>query len=202
MTNNCAEVADPELGQDQSEIQAETAETSDAKPSLAFRFEEILVQCKVEAECLDNLSWEELEKREKVARVLAAMGFISKGSRYRDCHTTAIPVDCMACGEKYFSRYRCTLRYCKYCGPWHFSRLMQKYREPIARLITEHSSQRGCTLATLDFTLRAYDRMPCHDEPRRLSRLVRHWFKRMSPEHTLWGCIFAVETGHELAVKH
>ena len=44
--------------------------------------------------------------------------------------------------------------------------------------------------------------MPDTDEPRRLNRLVRRWFKRSMTKDELWGCIFAVETGHELAVKH
>jgi hypothetical protein len=126
MMNNCLEVEDPELSQDRcSETQA-----PEGHQSLTERFEAVLAQCKVEAECLDNLFWEELDEREKTARLLDAMGFHSKGSRYRDCYATAIPVDCVACGEKYFSRYRCTLRYCEHCGPWHFSRLMQKYRAP------------------------------------------------------------------------
>ena len=38
--------------------------------------------------------------------------------------------------EKYFSRYHYTLRYCEYCGPWHFLQLMKKYRAPITELIT------------------------------------------------------------------
>jgi hypothetical protein len=79
---------------------------------------------------------------------------------------------------------------------------MEKYREPIARLISEQLSQRGRTLAKLNFTVRAYDRMPNRDQPGRLMKLVRRWFKRMMSKNTVWGCIFAVETGHELAVKH
>src|SRR5262249_27150703 len=98
--------------------------------------------------------------------------------------------------------YQCTLRYCEQCGPHHFSRLMENYREPISRLISEQPSQRGRTLAKVSFSVRAYDRMPCADAPRRLNELVRQWFKQMMPDGSLWGCIFATETGHELAVKH
>ncbi len=197
MTNNCLAVAESELPQDHPETEA-----ADVQQSLAEHFEEARARCKDEAGCLDNLLWEELDEREKAARLLAAMGFASKATRYRDCHVTAVPVDCPACRERYFSRYRCTLRYCEHCGRMHFSRIMEKYREPISRLIAAQPSQRGYTLAMLTFTLRAYDRMPDRSEPRRLNKLVRKWFKRVRPEDAVWGGIFAVETGHELAVKH
>jgi len=197
MMNNCLQLAEAEFIEDLPENEA-----ADAPQSLAERFEVALAQCKVEADCLDESVWEELPRREKAARLLNAMGKQAKAARFRDCHVTAVPVDCAACGEKYFSRYRCTLRYCEYCGPLHFSRLMEKYREPISRLISEQPSQRGHTLAQLTFTARAYDQIPDPDQPRRLMKLVRRWFKRMMPEAALWGCIFAVETGHELAVKH
>jgi len=166
------------------------------------RFAEALSQCKTEAECLDQLLWEELPEREKGARLLAALGFQSKAMRYRDCHATGIPVDCQACGERYFSRYRCTLRFCEFCGPLHFSRFMEKYREPISSFVASQPTRRGRTLARLTFTVRASDRTPHPDEPRRLMKLVRRWFKAMMPGGTLWGCIFAIETGHELNVKH
>ena len=200
MTNNCLEVEDPELGEGQPQCSDTPAD--EEQQTLAERFAAGLAQAKVEAECLDGRLWEELGEREKAARLLTAMGFPSKGSRYRDCHVNGIPVDCVACGEGYYSRYRCTLRYCEYCGPWHFSRLMQKYCAPIARLISEQPSQHGRTLARLTFTVRAYDQMPSSDEPRRLNELVHQWFERMVPHRVVWGCIFAVETGHELAVKH
>jgi hypothetical protein len=198
MTNNCLAVAESELTQGHPET-----EPGDGKLCLAEQFAEALARCKDEAGCLDNdLPWEELDKREKGARLLGAMGFPSKGTRYRECNVTGVPVDCMACHERYFSRYRCTLRYCEHCGPLHFSRIMEKYREPISRLIAAQPSQRGYTLAMLTFTVRAYDRMPDRSEPRRLNKLVRKWFKRVRPKDAVWGGIFAVETGHELAVKH
>jgi hypothetical protein len=195
--NNCLTVAESEAGENHPEIEA-----GGGHQSLAERFEEAVARCKDEAGCLDNLLWVELDEREKVSRLLAAMGFASKAQRFRDCHVTAVPVDCVSCGERYFSRYRCTLRYCEFCGPWHFSRLMEKYREPISRLIADQATQHGRTLAGLDFTIRAKDRMPDADEPRRLNELVRRWFELMMPGGVVWGCIFAVETGHELAIKH
>jgi hypothetical protein len=78
---------------------------------------------------------------------------------------------------------------------------MRKYREPISKLIAE-GRKRGKTLAMLTFTIRAYDRMPERDEPRRLLQLVRKLFRALGLPDKEWGCIFAVETGHELAVKH
>ncbi len=201
MTNNCLElvVTKPEPMSECSETQP-----CEGGHRLADRFEVGLAQCKVEAECLNNALWEELPGREKVARLLCSMGFQSKATRFRDCHATGIPVDCLTCGEKYFSRYRCTLRYCEYCGPWHFSRLMEKYYEPITSLIESQPSHRGRTLAKLNFTIRAYDRIPDPSEARRLLKLVRRWFYGIMRKgsHGVWGCIFAVETGHELTVKH
>jgi len=200
MTNNCVEVEDSELGQDQPRCSGTSAD--EEQQTLAERFAAGLAQAKVEAECLDGRLWEELGEREKAARVLTATGFSSKGSRYRDCHVYGIPVDCVACGERYYSRYRCTLRYCEHCGPWHFSRLMRKYRAQIAHRIGEQPSQYRRTLARLTFTVRAYDQMPSSEEPRRLNKLLRQWFKRMMQHGVVWGCIFAIETGHELATKH
>lgn len=199
MTNNCLELDTKETAATQERNEAESSAKGKVTPE---RFNEALSQCKVEAECLDNCLWEEIPEREKGARLLAALGFHSKGTRYRDCNSTGIPVDCLACGEKYFSRYRCTLRFCEFCGPLHYSRFMEKYREPITSFIASQPTQSGRTLARLTFTVRAADRMPHPEEPRRLMKLVRRWFKVMIPRGTLWGCIFAIETGHELSVKH
>jgi hypothetical protein len=195
--NNCPELAEPELMQ----VLPDTV-AGDRQQSLAERFEEALTQCKAVAECLENLLWQDLPEREKTARLLDAMVSRSKATRYRDCHTSGIPVDCTACGERYFSDYCCTLRYCEFCGYWHFSRLMEKYREPVSKLILEQPTQQGRTLAMLTFTVRAYDRMPEPDEARQLNKLVRRWFSRILSDDVVWGCIFAVETGHELAVRH
>jgi hypothetical protein len=79
---------------------------------------------------------------------------------------------------------------------------MEKYREPISKLISEQPTQQGRTLAMLTFTVRAYDRIPDPGEPRRLNKLVRRWFKRMMPKGVVWGSIFAVETGYEFPIKH
>jgi hypothetical protein len=186
----------------------------DARESVVERFEELVRECRADS------SWQPLDaelylaeaedeqrevrkgERRKVSRLLEGMGFKSKAERFADCEVKAVPVDCLACGEKYFSRYRCTLRYCENCGPWHFSRLMQRYLGPITNLIKGQGSQRGRTLAKLNFTVRASNRMPHPSEPRRLMKMIRRWFKRMMPTGELWGCVFAVETGHELAVKH
>ncbi len=195
--NNCLEVAESELAQDLPDNDAESGQQS-----LAERFEEALAQSIAVAECVQNLFWEDLPERERTARLLDAMGSRSKATRYRDCHASGIPVDCTACGERYFSKYCCTLRYCEFCGWWHFSRLMEKYREPISKLIAEQPTQQGRTLAMLTFTIRAYDRMPEPDEARRLNKLVRRWFSRILPGDVVWGCIFAVETGHEVPGKH
>ena len=70
------------------------------KLPLADRFEEALACCKDEAGCLDNLIWEELDEREKTARLLTEMGYQSKATRYHDCHVMGVPVDCLACGER------------------------------------------------------------------------------------------------------
>ena len=201
MTNKCIEL---DVSQSEPFGECTDNQTGERRESIAERLKRTVEQCKVEAECFDGLDWNDLPCRERVARLLAAMGFHSKGQRYRDCQATGIRVDCRACGERYFSRYRCTLRYCEHCGPWHFSRLMEKYLEPIASLIKSQPAQRGRTLAKLNFTIRAYDRMPDTSEPRRLLKLVRRWFHshKIMPKGAHWGCILAVETGHELAVKH
>jgi hypothetical protein len=197
MMNNCLELAEPESTQTLPDDDAGARQRS-----LAERFEEALAQCKAVAECLENLFWKDLPEREKTARLLDAMGSRSKATRYRDCHASGIPVDCTVSGERYFSKYCCTLRYCEFCGYWHFSRLMEKYREPVSKMIAEQPTQQGRTLAMLTFTVRAYDRIPEPDEARHLNKLVRRWFSRILPDDVVWGCIFAVETGHELAVKH
>ena len=234
MTNNCIAVAERERTQDHPEMEA-----GNGQQSVAEQFGEALARCKDEAGCLDSDPiWDELDEREKAARLLGAMGFASKASRYRDCHVTAVPVDCVACQERYYSRYRCTLRYCHHCGPLHFSRIMARYREPITHFLTEQCSmqpsQRNRTLAMLTFTVRSYDRIPERSEPRQLNKLVRRWFRQIfiiaeepesngsgsapeesTPEQkvqrryqkvlengTEWGCIFAVETGHERPIKH
>jgi len=172
------------------------AQARERREHIVERFEAAVAESKADP------GWLSLSNREKVAKLLARAGFQAKAERYVDCQVTGIPVDCVACGEKYHSRYRCTLRFCELCGPWHFSRLMEKYRQPISDLIYQQKSQRGRTLARLNFTVRACDQMPHPSESRRLLKLVRKWFKRMMPRGVLWGCVFAVEVGHELAVKH
>jgi hypothetical protein len=197
--NNCPQVA---VAEAESVPEPPGARWAAGRESLAERFERALAQCKVEAECLREVLWEELPERERTAALLEAMGFQSKAQRFRDCGVTGIPVDCMKCRQRYYSRYRCTLRHCERCGSWHFWRLMEKYREAISCLISDQPSQKGRTLAMLTFTVRSRDQMPDENEPRRLMKLIRRWFKRMRVDCARWGAIFAVETGHELAVKH
>lgn len=246
MTNNFGSVEDSELvagpGSNGQGSDEQGVEVAGEATTLAQRFEAAVEECKLVAECIDETLWPDLPERERVARLLTAVtGSTSKAERYRDCEKQAIPVVCSRCEAKYYTRYRCTLRFCERCGPWHFMRLMEKYREPIARLVKGQASQRGRTLAKLTFTLRARDEMPDQSEPRRLNKLVGQCFARIhdrcrcghvktfhvaSPRagrvcyqrcaeagcscarfsaaeaKPLWGCIFAVETGHEAARKH
>lgn len=169
--------------------------------SLAERWERTLALCKDVAECLDGVLWDDLGVREKAARLLHELGFQSKAERFLDCHVTGIRSDCIACGEKYFSRYRCTLRFCEYCGPWHFMSLMKEHQEPITTFIASQASQHGRTLARITLTIPAYDHMPDAAEPKRLAKLVKSWFKELVRQR-LWGCLFCLEMGHEIAVKH
>src|SRR5579875_1580408 len=145
--------------------------------------------------------WDELPEREKYARILEAMGLQSKAERSRDCNDKGIPGSC-ACGLEYFNRYRCTLRFCPFCGGWHYARLMERYARPIAEYICAHGGGLDATLAMLTFTIRADGEMPHPDKARWLMKCVRKWFRRMVPKGRRWGAIFAVETGYELPYKH
>lgn len=145
--------------------------------------------------------WLELPEREKYARILEAMGLQSKAERSRDCHDKGIPGSC-ACGLEYFNRYRCTLRFCSFCGDWHYARLMERYAGPIADYICAHGGGLDGTLAMLTFTIRAGGEMPHPDKARWLMKCVRRWFKKIVPMTRKWGAIFAVETGYELPYKH
>lgn len=146
--------------------------------------------------------WDELPEREKYARILEAMGLQSKADRARDCHDKGIPGTC-SCGLEYYNRYRCTLRFCPFCGDWHYARLMERYAGPIADFICAHgASSFDGTLAMLTFTIRADGEMPHPDKARWLMKCVHRWFKRIVPKGHKWGAIFAIETGYELPHKH
>jgi len=153
------------------------------------------------ADLRTGAGWNELPEREKYARILEAMGLQSKAERARDCHVKGIPGDC-ACGLKYYNRYRCTLRFCPFCGDWHYARLMERYAGPIADYICANGGGLDSTLAMLTLTIRADGEMPHSDKVRWLMKCVRRWFKAIVPSGRKWGAIFAVETGHELPVKH
>ena len=163
---------------------------------LVERFEEAVRQRQA------SLDWAELPDRERTARLLEDVGFEAKAGRYRDCQVMAVPVDCVGCGERWFSRYRCTLRSCPNCARLHFQRLMDRYWQPIADLIARQPTQRGRTLAMVTLSIRSTGRMPHPDDAKRLNKLVRQWFKRVVAGGFVWGALFTVEVGHERAVKH
>lgn len=163
---------------------------------LAERFAEALFLCEEEP------GWENFSERDKTGWLLRHAGFLAKAERWWDCQVTSLPVDCGSCGEKWFSRYRCTLRNCPHCAKGHFKRLMDRYSQPIADLIAHQPTQRGRTLAKIDLTVRASGHIPDPDDAKRLNKLVKRWLKRVVPKGSFWGALFTIEVGHELAVKH
>ena len=99
MNNFCSVADQPEV---------ELAQVRDCPGSdertLAERFETNLAVCELMAECVNDTLWQDLPERERSARLLMGMGSKSKAQRYRDCDTTAIPVVCLGCQAKYYSR--------------------------------------------------------------------------------------------------
>jgi len=170
-------------------------ETFGPRP-LAERFEESRFLCE------ELPGWEDFSEREKTGWLLRNAGFLAKADRWWDCQVTSVPVSCLACGEQWFSRFRCTLRNCPHCAQAHFQRLMNRYWESIADLIARQPTQRGRTLAKIDLTVRASGRIPDPDDAKRLNKIARRWFKRIVPKGSCWGAVFTIEVGHELAIKH
>jgi ribosomal protein S27AE len=163
--------------------------------SLVERFEEAVRICEALPE------WSSLPDREKTARLLEEVGLKAKAERYRECGGSGIPVDC-DCGSRFYSRYQCTLRSCPNCGRVVFNRLMDRYCQPIADLIAKQPTQHGQTLAMITLSVRSSGRMPHPDDAKLLNKLVRRFLKKVVPRGSVWGAVFTIEVGHELAKKH
>lgn len=184
-------------GQSVEEILAwSESRKDDDRKHIVERFESVVAVLQGEPD------WAELPEREKTARILEAMGYHSKAERYRDCRAKAIPIDCVPCGERYFDHYLCTLRTCPSCAKFHFARLMDRYCEPIADFLHRSGRRRGYTLAGIDFTFEAENRMPHPDKLRLIKKCVKRWFKKFMPKDVEWGVLPTIEPGHELGVKH
>jgi hypothetical protein len=73
-------------------------------------------------------TWTTFDFRNEVSENLIAKSLTSKGLRFRDCHRKAMVAECKGpLKHKFAIPYCCDLRFCPFCAPRSFMRLMKKH---------------------------------------------------------------------------
>lgn len=124
--------------------------------------------------------WEKLGERGEGAQALFDAGLKKKAFRYADCATRAEKVECShSPGEhKFFKRYHCLNRFCKYCGRVHKARLKAHYEPLLAAFLRDHNTPSRYTLARVNFTIRCSGEVPTRKQVRALNQAVRKTVRR------------------------
>lgn len=150
--------------------------------------------------------WERLGDRGRVSQLLFDAGLKSKAHRYTRCHRTAIPYDCvnLSCREKFFTRYHCDCRYCKYCGPLLFNELRGRYSDSISRFLEVQAKEgllSGRALARLNFTMKSDGSLPTRKRIQAFNRAIRRTLKvavpRAESRKLAYGVLWSDEFGYE-----
>lgn len=99
-------------------------------------------------------TWSTFDHRYEVSENLIAASLKNKGLRYRDCHRKGMVVECKGpIKHKFAIPYCCDLRFCPFCAPRSFMRLMKKH-SPVLDHIRLHSRSdfrlREITLTSLN----------------------------------------------------
>jgi hypothetical protein len=83
-------------------------------------------------------TWKSLDFRYEVSENLISENFKNKGLRFRDCHRKGMVVECKGQDKHRFAiAYCCDLRFCSFCAPRSFMRLMKKH-SPVLEHIRSH----------------------------------------------------------------
>lgn len=143
-----------------------------------------LVEHEVDAERVVDLEpdpyWANLGERGEGATLLFDAGLKKKAFRYADCETRAEKTACSSFPHehRFFKRYHCMNRFCKYCGPVHRARLHAHY-EPILRdFLRDVDVPSGFTLARINFTQRCSGEVPTTEQVRSFNEAVRRTVRR------------------------
>ena len=151
----------------------------------------------------EDPEWDYLGERGQTSKLLFEAGLKSKAHRYAQCYRTAIPYDCQdsSCRSKFFARYHCDCRFCKYCGPLLFNQLRDRYSVPISRFLKNRESHLGCTLARLNFTMKSDGHVPTQVEIKAFNRAIRRTLKKAVPRDgsrkVAYGVLWSDEFGYE-----
>jgi hypothetical protein len=147
--------------------------------------------------------WDYLGERGQVSKLLFEAGLKSKAYRFALCHRTGIPYDCRnrSCESKFYTRYHCDCRFCKYCGPLLFNQLRDRYSVPISCFLENQRSHSGYTLARLNFTMKSDGSLPTRAMMQALNRAIRRTLKVAIPRgesrRLAYGVLWVDEFGYE-----
>ncbi len=131
------------------------------------------------------------------ALALAHLGLVAKANRLASCGQLGQRVECTR-GHPFFERFRCGLRYCRFCGPANFQALFEKHigLELLAK------PGRSRVVAILDFTLRNTGVMPGPETIRRMNRAIRRVMHRLLGKRRDWGYLWCDEFGFDSENLH
>ena len=124
--------------------------------------------------------WSELGDRGEGARLLFAAGLKRKAFRYADCETRAEKAACSSLPDehRFYKKYHCMNRFCKYCGSVHRARLHGHYEPLLVAALRDRDHPSGYTLARLNFTLRCDGELPTSDQVQAFNQAVRRTVRR------------------------
>jgi Replication protein len=76
----------------------------------------------------DAERWGTFDFRNEVSWELIGRGLVNKGIHYRDCHRKGMVAECQGAEKHRFAMpYCCDLRFCSFCAPRAYARLLKKH---------------------------------------------------------------------------
>jgi hypothetical protein len=138
------------------------------------------VDTEAEPELEPDPYWAELGERGRGAQLLFAAGLKKKAYRYADCEARAEKAPCrdFPREHRFFKRYHCLNRFCKYCGRVHRARLHAHYEPSLVAYLRDWDRPSGYTLARLNFTMRCNGEVPTREQVRAFNEAVRRTVRR------------------------
>lgn len=135
----------------------------------------------------------EEEWRGRVAQVLIENGHAPKANRYIECCRYGVRIQCKGPdAHQLFSPVYCDLRYCPWCGPRQFARLIEKHSPAIKAVTRERKP--GYLLREITFTSLNTGELGSA-QIKRFNDDVKNTLKKLLRRYGEWGALWCDEVG-------
>lgn len=145
-------------------------------------------------------SWTTFDFRNEVSENLISQSLKNKGLRFRDCHRKAMVAQCKGPDKHKFAiPYCCDLRFCSFCAPRSFMRLMKKH-SPVLEYIRSHPRSdfrlREITLTSLNTGTITKQQVDA------FNGYVKKALKILMKDEEGWGALSVDEVGFNNTNRH